>query len=74
MDEERDHKISPDPSFFNKLALVKEVAIFQGLSWLKLNRITRLVELVEIRKGDVICQQVPGGRLLCRHLWTGVLL
>ena len=57
MDGERGHKISTDPTFFNKLAIIKEIAIFEGLSWFTLNRIARLVELVEVRKNDVICKQ-----------------
>ncbi len=57
MDGERGHKVSIDPTFFNKLAIVKEITIFEGLSWFTRNRIARLVELVEVHKGVVICRQ-----------------
>ncbi|MEI6437302.1 MAG: patatin-like phospholipase family protein [Candidatus Omnitrophota bacterium] len=57
MDGERSYKISADPSFFNKRAVVKEITIFGGLSWLTVNRIARLVELVEFPKGSLICRQ-----------------
>lgn len=46
------------PSFFNnKLPLLKQIPIFQGLNWFALNRISRFVEIVEYNKGDVICHQ-----------------
>ncbi len=45
------------PSFFNKLAVLKQIPIFQGLNWFELNRIARKATLVEYNKGDVICQQ-----------------
>ena len=46
------------PSFFNnKLPILKQIPIFQGLNWFALNRISRHVEIVESNKGDVICQQ-----------------
>ncbi len=46
------------PSFFNnKLPILKQIPIFQGLNWFSLNRISRFVEIVEFNKGDVICQQ-----------------
>ncbi len=47
----------PGRSFFNKLSLVKEILIFEGLSWREHNRIARVAELVEYNKGDVICRQ-----------------
>ncbi len=46
------------PSFFNnKLPILKQIPIFQGLTWFALNRISRHVEIVDFNKGDVICQQ-----------------
>ena len=46
------------PSFFNnKLPILKQIPIFQGLNWFELNRISRHVEIVDFNKGDVICQQ-----------------
>ncbi|MBF0489480.1 MAG: patatin-like phospholipase family protein [Candidatus Omnitrophica bacterium] len=45
------------PSFFNKIAVIKQIPIFEGLNWFELNRIARKVELVEFNKGDVICKQ-----------------
>src|SRR5580704_17543365 len=50
--------MTPIPSFFNnKLPILKQIPIFQGLNWFELNRISRHVEIVEFNKGDVICQQ-----------------
>ena len=46
------------PSFFNnKLPILKQIPIFQGLNWFALNRISRYVEIVDYNKGDIICQQ-----------------
>ncbi len=45
------------PLFFNKLALLKQIPIFEGLNWFELNRIVRRVNVVEYNKGDVICHQ-----------------
>ena len=46
------------PSFFNnKLPLLKQIPIFQGLNWFALNRVSRNVEIIEYNKGDIICQQ-----------------
>ena len=45
------------PSFFNKLSVLKQVPIFEGLNWFELNRISRLATLVEFDKGAVICKQ-----------------
>jgi predicted acylesterase/phospholipase RssA/CRP-like cAMP-binding protein len=46
------------PSFFNnKLPVLKQIPIFQGLNWFELNRISRFVDIVEFNKGDIICQQ-----------------
>jgi len=46
------------PSFFNnKLPILKQIPIFQGLNWFSLNRISRFVEIVDYNKGDIICQQ-----------------
>jgi predicted acylesterase/phospholipase RssA/CRP-like cAMP-binding protein len=46
------------PSFFNnKIPILKQIPIFQGLSWFELNRISRHVEIVDYNKGDIICQQ-----------------
>ena len=46
------------PAFSNnKLQLLKQVPIFQGLNWFVLNRIGRSAEIVEYNKGDIICQQ-----------------
>jgi predicted acylesterase/phospholipase RssA/CRP-like cAMP-binding protein len=46
------------PSFFNnKLPILKQIPIFQGLNWFSLNRISRHVEIVDFNKGDIICQQ-----------------
>ncbi len=49
------------PSFFNKLAILKQIPIFAGLNWFELNRISRRANLVEFEKGAVICKQgTPG--------------
>ncbi len=46
------------PAFFNnKIPILKQIPIFQGLNWFELNRISRLVEIVDFNKGDLICQQ-----------------
>lgn len=45
------------PSFFNKLSILKQIPIFQGLNWFELNRIARRLDLVEYDKGDIICRQ-----------------
>ena len=45
------------PSFFNKLAILKQIPIIEGLNWFELNRIVRRVDLVEFNKGDIICKQ-----------------
>src|ERR1019366_3851297 len=46
------------PSFFNnKLPILKQIPIFQGINWFSLNRISRHVEIVDFNKGDIICQQ-----------------
>ncbi len=46
------------PSFFNnKLSILKQIPIFQGLNWFELNRISRHVEIVDYNKGDIICHQ-----------------
>jgi NTE family protein len=46
------------PSFFNnKLPILRQIPIFQGLNWFALNRISRHVEIVDFNKGDIICQQ-----------------
>lgn len=45
------------PSFFNKLSVIKQIPIFEGLNWFELNRIARRLDLVEYKKGDVICRQ-----------------
>jgi len=46
------------PSFFNnKLPILKQIPIFQGLNWFALNRISRYAEIVDYNKGDIICQQ-----------------
>ena len=46
------------PSFFNnKLPILKQIPIFQGLSWFALNRVSRHVEIVDYNKGDIICRQ-----------------
>ncbi|MBI4310036.1 MAG: patatin-like phospholipase family protein [Candidatus Omnitrophica bacterium] len=45
------------PSHFNKLSILKQVPIFEGLNWFELNRIARRTELVEFNKGDCICKQ-----------------
>ncbi len=49
--------MTPIRSFFNKLSVVKDILIFEGLSWREHNRIARVSELVEFNKGDVICRQ-----------------
>ena len=49
------------PSFFNnKLPLLKQISIFQGLNGFVLHRISRHVEIIEYNKGDIICQQGAG--------------
>ena len=46
------------PSFFNnRVTILKQIPIFQGLNWFELNRINRYVEIVDFNKGDIICQQ-----------------
>ncbi len=46
------------PLFFNnKLSLLKQIPIFQSLSWFALNRFSRYAEIIEYSKGDIICQQ-----------------
>lgn len=49
--------MTPQPSFFNKLSIIKQIPIFEGLNWFELNRIAHQVELVEFSKGDIICHQ-----------------
>ena len=50
--------MTPLPSFFNnKIPILKQIPIFQGLNWFELNRVSRFVELVDFNKGDIICQQ-----------------
>src|SRR5208283_5911866 len=66
------------PSFFNnKLPLLKQIPIFQGLNWFALNRVSRNVEIIEYNKGDIICQQgapadafyaLVSGRVYSYHL------
>jgi NTE family protein len=57
VDGESDHQMTALPSFFNKLSVIKQIPIFEGLNWFELNRIARRVELVEYKKGDVVCKQ-----------------
>lgn len=58
MDGESDYKMTALPSFFkNKLPILKQIPIFQGLNWFALNRISRYAEIVDYNKGDVICRQ-----------------
>jgi NTE family protein len=45
------------PSFFNKLSILKQIPIFEGLNWFELNRIARRLDIVEFKKGDLICKQ-----------------
>jgi len=45
------------PSFFNKLNIIKQIPIFEGLNWFELNRIARRVDLAEFNKGEIICRQ-----------------
>ena len=46
------------PSFFNnKLLLLKQIPIFQGLNWFALNHVSHYVEIVDFNKGDIICRQ-----------------
>src|SRR5580704_18039331 len=46
------------PYFFNnKIPLLKQISIFQTLSWFELNRVSRYVEIVDFNKGDIICHQ-----------------
>jgi len=50
--------MTPLPSFFNnKLALLKQIPIFQGLNWFEVNRISRHVEIFGFNKGDIICKE-----------------
>lgn len=69
--------MSAFPLFFNKLAILKQIPLFDGLNWFELNRIARLSEVVEFNKGDVICQQnspadafyaLVSGRVYCYAL------
>lgn len=58
MDGEPNHQMTALPSFFNnKLTVLKQIPIFQGLNWFELNRISRHVEIVDFNKGDIICHQ-----------------
>lgn len=45
------------PSYLNKLSIVKQIPIFQQLSFFELNRIARKSELVNYKKGDLVCKQ-----------------
>ena len=45
------------PFFNNKLSILKQIPIFQGLNWFELNRVSRIVEIVDYNKGDIICRQ-----------------
>jgi predicted acylesterase/phospholipase RssA/CRP-like cAMP-binding protein len=45
------------PSYLNKLAVLKQIPIFEGLNWFELNRIARRASLVEYNKGDILCKQ-----------------
>ncbi len=45
------------PSFFNKLAVIKQIPLFSGLNWFELNRISRRVDVVDFNKGDIICKK-----------------
>lgn len=45
------------PAYLNKLAILKQIPIFDGLNWFELNRVARRVTLAEYIKGDTICQQ-----------------
>lgn len=49
--------MSAFPSYLNKLSVLKQIPIFNGLNWFELNRIARRSNLVEYNKGDVICKQ-----------------
>ncbi len=78
MDGKRDYYIMTlIPSYFNKLAILKQIPIFEGLNWFELNRIARRVTVVEFNKGDKICQQdspadafyaLVSGRVYCYAL------
>ncbi len=44
-------------SFFNRVSLVKQIPIFNKLSWLDLQRIAIKSKILQFRKGEVICRQ-----------------
>ena len=49
-------------SFLKRLAIAKEISIFEDLSFMTLNQIARMGELVEFNKGDMIAiGAVAGG-------------
>ncbi len=65
------------PSYFNKLNILKQIPIFEGLNWFELTRIARRSVIVEYNKGDMICQQsspadafyaLVSGRVYCYAL------
>jgi len=45
------------PSYLNKLSIVKQISIFQQLNFFELNRIARKSNLVDFKKGELICKQ-----------------
>ena len=47
-------------SLINRFHLVRQIPIFEGLSWMELHRIARKAVIVEYKKGDIVCPQ--GGR------------
>ncbi len=45
------------PSYLNKLSILKQIPVFEGLNWFEFNRVARRSTLVEFNKGDSICKQ-----------------
>lgn len=45
------------PAYLNKLTILKQIPIFEGLNWFEQNRVARKVAIVEFNKGDAVCQQ-----------------
>jgi predicted acylesterase/phospholipase RssA/CRP-like cAMP-binding protein len=54
------------PSYLNKLSVVKQIPLFAQLNFFELNRIARRANLVEHKKGELICKQgAPADAFYC---------
>lgn len=42
---------------FNKFSVIKQIPIFSHLSWFEIHTISQKCELIEFKKGDLICKQ-----------------